>query len=197
MPSKRFIHVGPVELTYAQALLALAEEAGQVDAVAAEMAELADLAASQEGFLKLLGSHVLSAGQRAGTLTRLFEGKVSDLMLRFLMVVNRKGRLDLLPGIARAFSLLVQQKHGVVEIDAYVPAEMDPASAQRVAAQLGRALGRQAELHQHVDPELIGGLKVRVGDQVIDGTVAAQLRLIRQHLIESGRDKARAQTPSI
>jgi F-type H+-transporting ATPase subunit delta len=197
MPSKRFIHVGPVEQTYAHALLALAEQAGQVDATAAEMAELAALVAGQEGLRTLLGSRVLSVPKRADSLARLFQGKVSDLMWRFLMVLNRKGRLDLLPAIARAFAMRVQAKHGVVEVEAYVPAAMDDARAARVTAELGKALGRTAVMHQHVDPALLGGLKIRVGDQLIDGTAAAQLRLIRRRLIEAGRDKARAQAQSI
>jgi F-type H+-transporting ATPase subunit delta len=193
MPSTRLIHVGPVEHTYAQALLALAEEAGQVEALAAEVADLADLMQNQAGVQRLLGSKVLSISQRADAVARLFRGRVSDLLLRFLMVVNRGGRLGLLPGIARSFLLLVEQKHGVVEIDAYVPAEMDAARAQAVAARLGQVLGRQVALFQHADPALIGGLKVRVGDQLIDGTVAAQLRMIRQHLEDVGREKARQQ----
>ena len=155
------------------------------------MAELADLVQSQEGLMHLLESRVLSTNERGQVVERLFRGRVSDLMFRFLMVVNRNNRLGLLPGIARGFALLVEKEHGVVEIDAFVPAEMDPARAQGVAGRLGQVLGRQVVLYQHADPSLIGGLKVRVGDQLIDGTVAAQLRLIRQHLIDAGREKAR------
>jgi F-type H+-transporting ATPase subunit delta len=197
MPSKRFIHVGPVEETYAQALLELSEEAGQLNDIAAEMADLAALAQSDTDLLRLLGNRVLAVHERAQAIERVFRGRVSDLLYRFLMVANTKSRLDLLPGIARAFVLLVEKKLGIVEVEAYVPTDMGTDQSRRMEAELGQVLGRHVILHVHVDPTLLGGIKVRVGDQLIDGTVAAQLRLARERLMDSGRERARQQAVAL
>jgi F-type H+-transporting ATPase subunit delta len=193
MPSKRFIHVGPVEETYAQALLELSEEAGQLNEVAAEVADLAALVEADADMLRLLGSRVLAVHERAQAIERIFRGRVSDLLYRFLMVANARGRLDLFPAIARAFVLLVEKKLGIVEVEAYVPTDMGTDQSRRLETELGQVLGRHVILHAHVDPTLLGGIKVRVGDQLIDGSVAAHLRLAREHLMETGRERARQQ----
>lgn len=178
--------------TYALALLHLADEAGQLDAIGDEVGQLADLFASQESLRKLLASPLISAAERRGSIERLFKGRINDVLYRFLHILNRKGRLGEFPGVARAFKVLHDEKRGIIAVDAYVAAPLDDAARARVADGIGSALGKTVQLQQHVDDTLIGGLKVRVGDQLIDATVATQLRLIREKLTAVGRDKARA-----
>lgn len=183
-----------VDRTYAQALLALAQENHQVDEVAEQVAQLDELLGANPSLRRLLSSPLISAADRAGTIRRLFEGRVSDVLYRFLQVLGRKGRLGNWPGIARALGELVQERHGIVEVDAYVAAPLDDTARRRVADGIGAALGKTVQLQQHVDDLLIGGLKIRVGDQLIDATVATQLRLIREKLIAAGRSKAKNPT---
>ncbi len=185
-------HTTLADRTYAQALLSLAEEAGQLDAIAEEIAAVAQLMRTHAQLSRLLSSPLIGTRERGGSIERLFKGRVSDVFHRFLQVLNRKGRLGELPGIASAFATLLQQKRGIVEVDAYVAAPLDAAAQARVTEGLGQALGKTVLLQQHVDDTLIGGLKVRVEDQLIDATVATQLRLIRDKLIAAGRAKSRA-----
>ena len=110
------------------------------------------------------------------------------------MVVNQKDRLGSLPGIVRAFANLVDERQGVVEVDAYVANRLDEGQASAIADRLGASMGRKVALKQHVDEELIGGLKLRIGDKLLDGSVATQLRLMRDKFVQAGREKARAIT---
>ena len=71
---------------------------------------------------------------------------------------------------------------------------MNEASVNQVAEAVGQVMGKQAVVHQYVDPTLIGGLKLRIADQLIDGSVATQLRLIRENMITTGRDHVRRAT---
>ena len=179
-----------VEWVYAQALLDLAEQASQRDDVRQEMDEVADLLSAEPALASLLASRVLSAADRRGCIERVFSGQVSDLSYRFLQVVNNKDRLADLAGIVRAFGRLVDERRGLVEVDAYVASPMDEAQARRVADELGAVLGGEVVLQQHVDSHLIGGLKLRVGDRLIDASVATQLRRMKERMIAAGRDRA-------
>ncbi|MEE9212865.1 MAG: ATP synthase F1 subunit delta [Phycisphaeraceae bacterium] len=181
----------PVDVTYAQAMLDLAVQANQLDPIADELEQIGQMWSVEPDLDRLLSSQVLSAGQRAGVIENLFKGRVTDVVYRFLMVVNQKGRLGHLPGIIRAFSKLLDERQGVIEVDAYVARRLDGPRATQAADRIGAALGRRVVLHQYVDPQLIGGLKLRVGDRLIDGSVATQLRLMKNQLITAGRDRAR------
>ena len=182
-----------VEWVYAAALLDLAGQAEQRDEVRSELDEVGDLLASEPDLTKLLASRVLSTAERRGCLERLFTGQVSDLTYRFLQVVNDKERLADLAGIIRAYGRLVDEQRGLVDVDAYVATPMDDAQVRRVAAALELALEGQVVLHQHVEAHLIGGLKLRLGDRLIDGSVATQLRRMRDQIVAAGRDRARRQ----
>lgn len=186
-----------VDRVYARALLEMAQERGRVDEVADEMDQLGELFKAEPQLRRLLSGRVLGKAERAASLQRLFEGRVSDTVYRFLQVLNQRDRLDKLPGIASAFADLVAEERGLIEVDIYVPQRLDATEAKEVAAALSKALGKEAVLHQYVDESLIGGLKIRVGDRLIDGSVATQLKLMRRRLIEAGREKARqaARTP--
>ena len=182
-----------VERVYAEAIFQMAQESGRLAETVEELEQLEELLAAEPGAIRLFASKVLSTEERAGSLERVFKGKVSDLLYRFLSVVNQKDRMGDLPGILRAFSALYDEREGVVEVDAYLAQRMDDAEAAGIAERIGQVLGRKVVLHQYVDPSLVGGLKLRIGDEVIDGSVTAQLRILREKMITSGQEKARTQ----
>ena len=93
-------------------------------------------------------------------------------------------------GIAAAFEQVYEKHQGIQAVTVYVPSKLDSAEADRIAQGLGAKLNKKVKLQQEVDPELIGGIKIRIGDNVIDGSVQAQLRLIRQDLLQAGRLQA-------
>lgn len=177
---------------YAQALIELADDQQQLDAVAEEVQGLAALIESDADLQRLIENPILGRAQRSGMVQRLFEGKVSDLLYRFLQIVNRKDRLASLPRIAQAFAKFMAVRRNQIDVEAYVASPLDADTARRVADGIGQSLGKEVTLNQHVDESLIGGLKLRIGDQLVDGSVARQLQVIEQKLIVAGREKARA-----
>ena len=177
---------------YGRALLELAQESGQLDALADEADELHDLIASQPELRHILSSPALNQDERRETLERIFQGRISDTLYRFLQVVNGKGRASSIPVILESFQDEVTQARGIVEADAFVPQRLSDEQARQVAQALSQGLGgKQVVLHQYIQPDLIGGIKLRVGDQLIDASVASQLRLMRERLIDAGRQAAR------
>ena len=175
--------------TYASALIELAEEGDALEEIAEEVADLARLLADEPSLGRLLGSPVLGADDRAAALQRIFEGRVSDVLLRFLYVVNRKGRLDALPSICAAFRRLYDEKRNIARVRAWVPHGLDEEGERELARRLGEALDQAVELETETDPSLIGGLKLRVGDRVFDGSVATQLTRMRRRLLGAGRQR--------
>lgn len=181
-----------VSRVYAQALLELAAALGQADELADEAGELLGLLSQEPDLDVLLSSRALNSSQRSGVVEQLFKGRVSDVLYRFIQVVNRKDRLGALAGILVTYRGLVSEARGELGVDVYVAEALSDEASRGVAESIGGAMGKQVQLHQHVDPELIGGLKVRVGDRLIDGSVATQLRIMKRKLVDAGRERARA-----
>jgi F-type H+-transporting ATPase subunit delta len=180
-----------IEQVYAQALLDLADEVGQLDVVGNEMMQLGELVREQPDLVRLISSRTLSVEQRGRIVENMFQGRVSDLVYRFIQVLNAKNRLDHILGIVKAVARGVDERHGIVRVKAFLAAALETQWAQQVAERIGTVVGGQVQLEQQVQPELIGGLKIRVRDRLIDGSVSTQLRLMRQRIVVSGCDDAR------
>lgn len=186
-----------VERVYAMALLELAEAANSVETTADEMKQIRKLLADQPDVTNLLASRVLSKEQRDGALVAAFKGRVSDLVFRFLRVLVSKDRFDELPGIAGAFAHLVDERHGTIEIQATAASALDPTSVESIKSRIAGLTGRKVRIHETLDAEMIGGIKLRVADELIDGSVVTQLRKMRENLIDSGRQNAKTHVASI
>jgi len=185
-------HADSVGRVYAEALLEMAETAGQLSEIGDELKQLDELLEAHPELSDLLSNRIISTREREASIDAIFKGRVSDLMYHFLLVVNNKNRFDTLPSIVRAFTLISDERSGVIEADAFVAREMSQEQVVAVCDRVSQAVGRNVVLHQHIDPKLIGGLKIRVGDRLIDGSLTTQLRLIRNALIETGRESVRA-----
>ena len=113
-----------LEYGYGRALLEIADEAGQLDAIAEEVGQLKQLLTDQPDLGKLMASRVLSSSERAESLKNMFEGKLTPQFYGFLQVVNEKGRLDRIDAIIAAFEKLLAEKRGEMTVDAWVASEL-------------------------------------------------------------------------
>ena len=140
-----------VEDIYGLALVEMAQKAGALDATAAEVDELAQLLGSEPQLAKLFASRVLGTSERASSLERLFKGQLSDLVYNFVQTVNRKGRMDKLQGIFKSFGRIVDERNGIVEVDLYVAAALEPEALDALGQKIGVAISRNVILNQKVD----------------------------------------------
>ncbi len=180
-----------VSRVYAEALLGLAKQNNDVDGLAEEVAGLGELLDGNADLRKLIASPVIADAKRRDFIQRTFEGKTSDTLYKFIQVLSRKGRLASLPGVCTAFAGLVAQERGQIDVEAIVAQELDDATAQRVARELGESMNKTVNLQQTVDPSLIGGMRLRIGDRLIDASVATRLKNAAARLAAVGREKAR------
>jgi F-type H+-transporting ATPase subunit delta len=179
---------------YAKSLFELAEADGGNDSIQErgdELEQVCELARGDAAFRKFLASPIIDARRRGDSLRKILSGQVSDLLLRFLLVVNDKGRLSELEAISTAFNGLVEAVFGRVEIDVYTPTPIDEATRLHLKTRIGEVIGKEPVLHCQVDATMIGGLRLRIGDQLIDGSIQTQLRRLGHRLVSHGSDSIR------
>lgn len=174
---------------YARSLYELADEAGGRDKiveVAQELEQTCELTRADRTFARFLASPIINRAKRGAALRRIFHGNVTDLMLRFLLVLNDRGRLGHLETIDDAFDQLVHEAFGRVEVDVFTPGPLEHGQVDALKQRIGTALGKEPVLYTYTDRSLIGGLKLRIGDQLVDGSVSSRLRRLRQSLLSGG-----------
>jgi len=185
---------------YARSLFELAEAKGGhagVEACGGEIEDILELARTSPAFSEFLASRVLPVAQRSESLERIFKGKVSDLTLRFLQILNEKSRLSHLPAIAAAYDALMQRKFGRVEVDVYTASPVSPDELKVIRERLQRALGREPVVHPYVENGMLGGIKLQIGDTLVDGSLATRLRKFRDQLATEGTAELRSRVDRI
>lgn len=185
---------------YARSLFELVETQGGGAAVEATLGELEDileLARSDRKFDEFLASRTIPRAHRDAAIARVFSGRCSPLTLRFLRVLNDKERLASLPGITAAFDALVQHKFGRIEVDAFTVEALAPDQVADLRARLSAALQKDVVLHSYVDHHMIGGIKLRIGDQLVDASLATRLRSLQDQLSSQGLASLRARIGSV
>ena len=179
----RQIHTTPLATAYARSVLDLANEQNQAEAIGQELEDLARVVESDPSFQSFLANPAIGEMERGRLIDKVFRGRVSELVLNFLLVVNRNGRLGLLRQIANGYSDLLEQQKGIVEVDVFVAQRLTPDQLVEVRRKVGVALKREVVVHQYVDASIIGGLVLRVEDRLLDSSVRAQLRAVRRRLL--------------
>lgn len=174
-----------VARSYADALINAADKDGQVEAVVGELEEfLADILDPHPAFAELLTHPATSAEEKDRILDQTLDGRALPVTLRFLHVLNRHGRLAYLREVVRQARAAWdrRQNRRPVTVRSAVPLDEDVQNALR--DRLGRMLRAEPVLSLEVDPSLIAGLIVQVGDEVYDASVRNQLRRLRRQLRE-------------
>jgi len=175
-------HLARLTDTYAQALLDNVPSDDRADEVAAELDGIVALLDEVEDFETLLTRAALSKSQRGELVGRIFSSRVSEPIEAFLGVLGNRDRLVLLRPSAARFHKLLNDRKGLLEVHVTTAAPLDDSQRPRVAAGISEALGSEVILIEHVDPEIIGGMQVRIGDRVFDGSVSDSLQKLSKQL---------------
>jgi F-type H+-transporting ATPase subunit delta len=170
---------------YADALLGAAEHEGNTAAVLDELDELVnDLWRGQPEFAAVLDSPSVATHEKDRILVQVLEGRALPTVLKFVRVLNRHGRLSLLPSIVRAARTTWDRRHNRLPVLVRSAVALEPSQIEPLRERLRGILGAEPKITLDVDPALIGGLFVQVGDVVYNGSVRAQLDRLRRRLIE-------------
>ena len=162
---------------YAGALYALAEDAGKVDAVVANLTGLADILASNDEMKMLVGSPAISWSDQTKAMTAILEkGGADGLTVKFVGTVASNGRLHALSRIISAFLAEHARRRGEISAEVISAIELDDKRRSRVEKAVAKLAGSdRLSLSMRVDPALIGGLVIRIGSRMIDTSVRTKL----------------------
>ena len=172
---------------YAEALLNASETAeGGPDAVIGELREiLDDVFRDRPKLANMLTDGSLNEADRDRLLARLFEGRALPTVERFLRVLSRHGRLGLLGTVVQLAQSERDRRLNRRPVTVRSASPLDEGQQEALRRKLGGLVGGEPVLTLEVDPELIGGLVVRVGDVVYDASVRARLQGVRRQVLET------------
>lgn len=173
--------VGLADL-YASSLLAVANEAGQTDDVAEQLAEVAEYMERDPDFRAFMTAATVDDDVRRPVLDRWFRGRMNDLLLNLLHVINDRFRAEILPAVANRFRLLLEKQRGEIEVEARTAVPLADDLRDRLTAMLSEALRKQVILRPAVDSSLIGGIVIEIGDRRIDASLARRLAVVHEQL---------------
>jgi F-type H+-transporting ATPase subunit delta len=177
---------------YAKALIgALEQAATPKDALDQFDSLIEDVWNQQSTMEGVMDSPRVSFVEKERILDRVFNGPMDATLLKFLKVVARHGRMDCLRAIHNSAKRLYDEMCGRKEVVVETAIELDDKLRGKVTEHLKGVLQAEIILHERVDPSLLGGIRVRVGDTVFDGTVANRLRSLQEQVAQQTSRKIR------
>jgi F-type H+-transporting ATPase subunit delta len=174
----------PVAFPYADALVEAAKAAGVLAEVRDQVGALLEaFVAAPEG-LRVVESPRVPDEAKRKVLERTLRGRVHDVLVNLLLIVVRNGRALHVRGICEEAVRQAETALGRVTATVHVHAPLDAAAERRVREGLAKATGLDVQLVVRVKPDLLGGIRIRVGDRVVDATMRARLQAQRARLLE-------------
>lgn len=177
---------------YAGALFELAEREDATGRYGELLEAVAALYRDEPDFRLFLDTPRVSLEEKGEAIRAALGAEAPEHLVRFLLVVLEKRRQRSIPEIASAYGDLLDEEAGRVHAAVSLPFEPDDGLRDEVVRGLEKVLGRTVVAHFREEPDLIGGLRVRVGDRVMDGSLRRRLDDLRKELVASSRDGARA-----
>lgn len=171
-----------VENVYAKAVLELAKEENRVEAIYEELKELREVLLNNADFSALIASPMLSSLEKKAVLKKVFEAELSKEVMNFLLILVEKNRIGLLVKIIEEFETLYYSYANITKAKVYttLPLEEDMLEALREA--LKKLSSSEVVIETKIDEDLLGGIKVVMGDKIIDSTTLFRLKKLGAEL---------------
>ena len=176
---------------YAKALLAFGQESGNVDQLVEDLDGVVGVIQKVPGLQAALESPRIALEDKTKLLDKAFAGKVDRSLINFLKVLGNKGRFDCLGSISSAARKMQDEMSGRVQAVLTSASGIDESVADKIAERLTKVLGKTVSLQAEVDEQILGGVVVRVGDTVYDGSVVNQLAQVRTKAVKRASDAIR------
>ena len=171
---------------YAEAAFQLASRDGALDAWA-EGLQLAATVAGEAGAIRVIDNPAIPHAERQEALGRLLAGRAPDGVVNLARLLARRGRFETIAQVASHYERLLNAQRGVVEAVVTSAEALTADETDAVRQRVEQMTGTKVQLRSEVDASLIGGLTVRVGDQLLDASVRGRLERLRHELIQGTR----------
>jgi F-type H+-transporting ATPase subunit delta len=169
---------------YARSLFEVAKEQDKLDVVREQLGEFADALEGNRELSIFFFSPYFSTQEKKDGLGRLLDG-VDDVVANFLALLIENHRMPAIFRLRREFEILWEQEHQLLPVTITSAVALDEATVRSIGDAIGRQTGQQIELTSNVDPDVLGGLVVRVGNSILDASIRNRLENLRRSVARS------------
>ncbi|MGB3182504.1 MAG: ATP synthase F1 subunit delta [Cyclobacteriaceae bacterium] len=169
---------------YAKSLLELSVEKGLLEDIQKDMRLFSDTVNENREFELLLKNPVVTPSKKLTILKRIFEGKVNNMTLQFFAIITRKSRESFLPLIAKEFKTQYNTHKGIQRAEVITTFPLSESLRSEFLSIIKRETGKEIELTEIVDPSILGGFVLKIGDRQIDDSLSSKLKELRYKMID-------------
>lgn len=166
---------GGVAKRYARALFDVAKERGKIDQLEAELNSIVEAVKQNEELSKILMHPHIAPQAKKALVNDLFQSHVAEETLSFLGVLIESGRESDLAGIVTAYVKFANEQRGIADATVTSAKPLSEEEQVQLAEKFGKLLNKKLRLHTVVDPSILGGVVVRIGDRLYDGSIKSKL----------------------
>ncbi len=175
-----------VAARYAIALMDLGAELNLLDQIAEDLRDIQQTVHGSRELELLLLSPIVNPNQKLKILIEIFGKRCSEMTMKFIALLVRKGRSEYLIATAQEFLQMLDVKHGVIHAHIESAVKLSEEEERQLIAKLERMTGKQIRSEFTLDPKLRGGFVARMGDEMVDASLKHQLDLLREQFSQGG-----------
>jgi len=179
--------------SYARALLGVGQAEGSLVTLMKELASFSEAVSQIPGLANVLESPRVAVADKEKLVDKALGNRASKTFVNFVKLLVRRGRFDCLNAIDQSAVRLQDEITGVIRGVVTSATEINQQTITRLAENLGKKLGREVVLESEIDPSIIGGVVVRVGDTVYDSSVKNRLQQLKRRAVKNATDAIRGQ----
>jgi F-type H+-transporting ATPase subunit delta len=169
---------------YSRALFEAAKDNDVVDRIHEELAQVDDALREDRELQLFFFSPYFNSEEKKDGVGRVFEG-ADERLLNFFRLLAERHRMPLLPRIRRQFDARWAEEHKLLPVSVTSAVELDESLVEDIGSRIQDQTGRRVELSSNVDPEVLGGLVVRVGNMVLDASIRNRLEQLRKQVAKA------------
>jgi F-type H+-transporting ATPase subunit delta len=168
---------------YARSLFEVARERGKLDQIREQLGQFVDALNENRELAVFFFSPYFSITEKQDALIRVLED-ADEIFLNFLKLLIEKHRMPVIFRIRQAFEQLWEEENRTLPVEITSAIALDEGTTESLATQIAERAGRKVKLSTRVDPEILGGLVVRVGNSILDASIRNRLEQLRRHVAQ-------------
>lgn len=173
-----------VSKIYSQALFEVALENDKLDEFVEEMNLIASSCKDYPKFYEILKTPKINVKEKKKVVSQIFKGKISQELINFLKIILDKRRIKNLFSIQKEFENMVLSHKGIVKAKAITTIPLDEKQIEKLKKKLSEITKKNIQIENEIDEKLIGGILIKLGDKVIDGTIKNKLKELQNSLTQ-------------